>query len=218
MLNKIRKAKLKITLTIISLLSVFACAGGATIGQLLTIYRVSRGTVSGQIKPTGLSLVARNKNGTVVWNNTIPGVTNYDAKVFDGILLLSVESSGALSSSSTWIVDSGLSRPIKIDGNLSQFRSVDHVFLFVANLTHAPTDDEGINFIRVSTQPKLQVKELHFEIPKRPNCGLATGIMEAGAQSISNHYIYEIRSDECGQFVSRFDWVNPENPVLIYQR
>lgn len=217
-IDKVFKTKLKIILPILSLLSAFAYAEGGARGQLVTVYRVSKGKITSQLKPTGLMIAARNNGNNLIWSSIIPGVANYDTKVIDNVLLISVDTSGALSYSSTWIVDSHLSRPVKINGNLSQFRSADHALLFSTNLTHAPTDDEGIDFIRVSTQPKLQVKGLHFEIPKRPNCGLATGVMEEGAQNISNHYVYEVRKDECGQFVSRFDWVSLENPVLVYRK
>lgn len=204
-----------------SILLLWACAGAlhvlAGAAQTLPpLWRTSNGLVTAERRPDGLLITARRPNGSRLWTHLMPGSTSYSTRSLDGHLAVIVTRSGAISTNTTVVIGPMLTPPVEVPGVPTRVRPEDHLALFGPNFLGAPSDDEPIPFHVLHTDKSLKVDVVKFTVPGRTNCGAPTGVGEAGAESITNHYLYAVRTDQCGKFVTRFDWVNPASSPWIY--
>lgn len=174
--------------------------------------------IVGDSRQYDIVINAFDRAGKLVWQEKKVSII-FGIQLLDGVLVIDTSSNGAgtMISSSTALVSPKLERPVWVWGSFLISRPSSHMALFTQENVRLPEDEEGLSFQQVVFQPKITVNALHFDQPYRPNCGKSHGGWEAfGQPKFTQRHVYVMRRDECGYFMTRFDWVTPEAKPLSY--
>jgi hypothetical protein len=186
-------------------------------GCMAQNWRTAQGQIHLQKTDRGLMFIARDTRGRLLWRETLPAVTTYDSSLLDGNLLLLAESSGAVMRSFSVLIPPNLSRLVQIPGLPLKTRRDRHLALFQAVNTFPVSDEDRRFFLKVETQA-LTVVPLNFTFSARPGCGVLKTGPGLQLEHLTQRYIYAVRQDECGGFVTRIDWAFSDNPTITYPR
>lgn len=167
-----------------------------------------------------IKLDAYDLKGKWLWHDEQVGII-YGIQIMAGVLTIKTSSKGAGASlsSSTTLISAKLAEPVWVAGDWIISRPADHLALFSAD-GPAPNDDEPtLQFRSVTLLAFVQEHRLQFTPLPRPDCGKPWGIAEAvGQHKFTSRYIYIQRQDDCGAFMTRFDWVKPGLPPLVLKK
>lgn len=183
-------------------------------------WQVPAGTVRvvGDSPRYDIILSAYTQAGKLLWQEKKVSII-FGIQLLDGVLVIDTNSNGAgtMISSSTALISPKLNPPVWIWGSFIISRPSGHLALFTQEDVIRPEDSAGLAFQRVTLTPEIRVDPIHFDQPSRPSCGVAHGGWEAfGQPKFTQRYVYVVRQDSCGYFMTRFDWVTPQAKPLSY--
>ena len=183
-------------------------------------WRTPSGTlvVEGNPRKSSIKLSATSRAGKSLWSEERVDFIQ-SVKVMDDVLLVQTSNNGigAYITLHTALISSKLERPVWVWGMPIIARPTDHLALFTQEDVIRPEDSAGLAFQRVTLTPEIRVDPIHFDQPSRPSCGVAHGGWEAfGQPKFTQRYVYAVRQDSCGYFMTRFDWVTPQAKPLSY--
>lgn len=214
-------------LALLALSNIAALAGGAgkpaaasclarPLGPVSCVWPTAAGKVQIQGTVDRTTFTARDAKGRVKWQETMTGVFAEAQKVGTALAVVTV-SSGAITVDRTTLLGADLGPALQLQGNWLVTRPADALALFSRPTYRIPQEEDGFDFYRVTLAPKLSAQTLHFPRPSRPNCGEALGVSERFGQAIyTARHVYVRRKDDCGLFMTRYDWVTPDAPPLVY--
>lgn len=156
------------------------------------------------------NLTAYNKAGRVLWQKREKLAVIVGVHAVDGVLVVETTNNGAgaILASKTALIHPDLGGVTWVSGSPLFAQPADHAMFFTQASSLVPQVEDGLNFQRVTLRPKLSVTPIHFDPPTRPNCGEAQGFYEAfGQPTFEGRFIHVKRRDNCGEFVTRFDWL-----------
>ena len=174
--------------------------------------------IEGKPQHSSLKLTALDRAGKILWaEERVEFIQRIH--LYDGVLLVQTSNNGigAYITLRTALLSPELERPVWVWGQPITDRPAQRMMLFTQESTGLPDDDARLEFQQVTIKPQVKVIPVSFAAPSRPNCGKAHGGWEAfGQPKFTQRYVYVVRQDECGYFMTRFDWVTPEAEPLSY--
>ena len=220
-------------------LSLFAVAQAGALGQLSgaapslgcpaksgpgqqvnCLWKTSGGTLKivGDSRNYDIRLTAFDRTGKTLWQEQKVSLI-FGVRVVDGVLVIETNNNGggAYITSHTALVSPRLENPVWVWGTPIIHRPASHLALFSQESTGRPEEDAGLDLQRVTLRPRIQVIPLHLPNPQRGGCGTAHGGWEEfGQPKFTQRHVYLVRQDDCGQFMTRYDWVTPSSAPVVY--